>query len=300
MKNKLVVTLLLLSVTFLIADGVAACVGARPHGMGGAFIGVADDINAVYWNPAGLVQLEESEITWTRTLNNRDIINYDDFLAVGSYNEEWGLAYAVGYINIADYYLDYLSRYGYAGYDYLVYVDNKIQWLIFSLAKKITPQLSIGGNIRYMYFSLGFEDLEGFNVMADSAEFLSFDLSFFYQADERLAFGLLIQDINRPEFIIDGVRWSYIRNVRPGISIRITDSLLVSASIYDLLEEVPMDDRLRIGFEQKIDKLAVRAGLENGNMTFGLGINEKHFALDYVLLGDELADTHMLGLTYRF
>ena len=49
MKNKLVVTLLLLGLTFLIADEAAACVGARPHGMG-ELIGVADDINAVYWN----------------------------------------------------------------------------------------------------------------------------------------------------------------------------------------------------------------------------------------------------------
>lgn len=110
----------------------------------------------------------------------------------------------------------------------------------------------------------------------------------------------MIQDINRPEYTILGGRGYYIRNVRPGVSYRITDSLLVSASIYDLLEEVPMDNRLRIGFEQKIDKLAVRAGLENGNKTFGMGINGKHSVLDIVILGDDLGDTHMLGFTYKF
>ena len=45
--------------------------------------------------------------------------------------------------------------------------------------------------------------------MADSANFLSFDLSLFYQADERLAFGLLIQDINRPQFMIGVKRVLY-------------------------------------------------------------------------------------------
>ena len=37
--------------------------GARPVAMGGAFVAVADDANTTYWNPAGLAQLEEREIT---------------------------------------------------------------------------------------------------------------------------------------------------------------------------------------------------------------------------------------------
>jgi len=36
-------------------------VGARAAGMGGAFIGVADDATAISWNPAGLTQLEKPE-----------------------------------------------------------------------------------------------------------------------------------------------------------------------------------------------------------------------------------------------
>lgn len=36
-------------------------VGARAMGMGGAFIGVADDSTALYWNPAGLSQIKRVE-----------------------------------------------------------------------------------------------------------------------------------------------------------------------------------------------------------------------------------------------
>src|SRR5437773_680806 len=36
----------------------SAGLGARAIGMGGAFIGVADDWTAIYWNPAGLTQLK--------------------------------------------------------------------------------------------------------------------------------------------------------------------------------------------------------------------------------------------------
>ena len=37
--------------------------GARPLGMGGAFVGVADDANALNWNPAGLPGLRRTEFT---------------------------------------------------------------------------------------------------------------------------------------------------------------------------------------------------------------------------------------------
>ena len=37
--------------------------GARPVAMGGAFVAVADDANTTYWNPAGLAQIEERQIT---------------------------------------------------------------------------------------------------------------------------------------------------------------------------------------------------------------------------------------------
>src|SRR5579862_6685071 len=37
-------------------------VGARAMGLSGAFAAVADDASAVYWNPAGLVQLDRPEL----------------------------------------------------------------------------------------------------------------------------------------------------------------------------------------------------------------------------------------------
>ena len=39
-----------------------AGVGVRAMGMGGAFVGVADDFTAMYWNPAGLAQMQRREV----------------------------------------------------------------------------------------------------------------------------------------------------------------------------------------------------------------------------------------------
>jgi hypothetical protein len=41
---------------------LAIGVGARALGMGGAYVGVADDSTAVYWNPAGLTNIPHMEI----------------------------------------------------------------------------------------------------------------------------------------------------------------------------------------------------------------------------------------------
>ena len=45
-----------------IAIGNTFGVGARAMGMGGAFLGVADDFTALYWNPAGLAQIKKYEL----------------------------------------------------------------------------------------------------------------------------------------------------------------------------------------------------------------------------------------------
>ena len=38
--------------------------GARPLGMGEAFTALADELSAIWWNPAGLVQMDKNEIHW--------------------------------------------------------------------------------------------------------------------------------------------------------------------------------------------------------------------------------------------
>ena len=48
-----------------------AGVGVRAMGMGGAFVGVADDFTAMYWNPAGLAQMQQREVQVSFLRNNR-------------------------------------------------------------------------------------------------------------------------------------------------------------------------------------------------------------------------------------
>ena len=62
-----VATLLLLAAAHVAAQEEKvidhfAGVGVRAMGMGGAYLGVADDFTATYWNPAGLAQMTQREV----------------------------------------------------------------------------------------------------------------------------------------------------------------------------------------------------------------------------------------------
>jgi hypothetical protein len=48
-------------------------VGARAEGMGGAFVGVADDPSCLYWNPAGAAQLDKSGVIFNHLEYPADI-----------------------------------------------------------------------------------------------------------------------------------------------------------------------------------------------------------------------------------
>jgi fibronectin type 3 domain-containing protein len=55
------------------ADFLKVDSGARSQGMGGAFTAVADDVNALTWNPAGLALLTEPQVGYLRMLYLSDI-----------------------------------------------------------------------------------------------------------------------------------------------------------------------------------------------------------------------------------
>lgn len=49
--------------------------GSRPVGMGGAFAGLANDINTIFWNPAGLTAVHDQELTAMQHFSFADINN---------------------------------------------------------------------------------------------------------------------------------------------------------------------------------------------------------------------------------
>jgi hypothetical protein len=108
MKNvliKIIITGMTL-VCLTQAKPLDLALGARPQGMGGAFVAIVDDVNSPYWNPAGMGLLESMEFGASNRINQElggadyGIINISVFngivpvKGVGSVGYNWQMVLA--------------------------------------------------------------------------------------------------------------------------------------------------------------------------------------------------------------
>ncbi len=274
LKNTTILLIFLFILTGFFKIPASACVGARALAMGGAFIGVSDDVNAIYWNSSALSRLQTIESTYTRTLGGgRAQINYDDFVGVAGplpqYVDEIELAYGVSFIKTSTAVLDY-DRFG------------------LSLAAGF-GEFALGTNIVYMDAEAGGESDNDVGV----------DLTFTYWLNDQITFGLLIQDFIQTEIF----NTEFIRNVRPGVSYQLTDNLLLAAEIYALNEVDFREYQFGVEYNlPQIDELVLRAGNYQGAFkTFGAGLQvTDNFSVDLAYLDDNNVQIRQLGITARF
>jgi len=59
------------------ADFLAGGVGGRALGMGGAYVALAADVDATYWNPAGLSLLAYPELAYMHAERFAGIVSFD-------------------------------------------------------------------------------------------------------------------------------------------------------------------------------------------------------------------------------
>ena len=147
--------------------------------MGGAFVGLADDANATYWNPAGLAQVARPSATWMHTMTNRDEINYQDYLA---FTTPAGVNGIIG-ISWIGFKMGIASD-----------VADEQDWYWLSAATRVNPDTSFGMNIRSIDSSLGGFDTE-----------IGFAVSFLTRLNDQWSLGLLVQNVNEPEMSIDDI-----------------------------------------------------------------------------------------------
>ena len=78
------------------AEFLKVPVGARAIGMGGAFVAVADDATAPYWNPAGLIYLPYKEVLPQHSEQFGSLVNHDYLGAVIPLGGPKGRQHALG------------------------------------------------------------------------------------------------------------------------------------------------------------------------------------------------------------
>lgn len=257
-----------------------ACVGARALAMGGAFVGLADDVSTTYWNPAGLVQLPnkagQTDFTWMHTATNRDKINYQEFWSFAAPATPRGK-----------------SMVGMGVIQENIGGGDELYWTWVSLATPLGSKLSLGTNLKLLSeFVLG--------ANPDSSETFV-DLALFSRINDRVSAGLLVQNI------FDSLDAPAMDNWRPGLAFRPDSNSVVSLELYDATNNFGLQ-ALRAGYERILKNgWAVRGGWymigKDGMeaLTFGAGKvmgRSGGTALDLaVMTGD--VDTILLSLTVK-
>ena len=135
-------------------------VGSRASAMGDAFVAIANDASALYWNPAGLSQFKDDQLMFSHNMWVVDI-NHDFVGAVYHMDETNTFGVAFTALSMQD--MPVTTEFQPFGTgDYFGFGDIA---LAVSYSRKMTEQFSFGGTVRYIEETLDKLKMRG--VMID-------------------------------------------------------------------------------------------------------------------------------------
>ncbi|UCF79749.1 MAG: UPF0164 family protein [Candidatus Eiseniibacteriota bacterium] len=348
MRRVFLLLLLLVSAPWLLmvpdacADKYAAeflkvGVGARALGMGGAFVALADDASATYWNPAGIYSVTGTELEAMHAEQFGDIINYD-FLAVAfplSSPGERKASLGAAFIRLAVDDIPYTKDLQWEDYgldgtlgtsdegegngkwdpgERIILDEGKIVWknnadmaLLLCYGTELTEKVSVGGTFKLVRQEL----------LDNSSLGAGVDLGIIYSFSPAASAGLVISDATTTqlawdtghhEFVAPTVRLGgqYTRALGPfeGIGTVALDTEIgfEKRRLASQLWAGPFTADIKAGLEYWLKRtVALRTGLNAGRFTAGAGARFSGFGFDYAFVSHkDLDNSHRVSASYRF
>ena len=278
--------------------------GARPMGMGGAFVALADDANAVLWNPAGLTRLDGSQLT-------------------GMYGHQMGVV-PYGFVGFAT---PLSERMGLGvGVMYSGDAALKEMTALFSLAHSLIPGLDAGLSAKTRWATYGnnpdgaWDPGGGNRQVQGHALGFGCDLGVIYAVNQRTTVGFMWRDFVAPlsweaqndAGTAQGGGESIPMTLIFGTAHRLGDGVTISLN-FDRSLTSDTADRVRMGYENQLwEMLFLRLGYgqqisatPDRFYTLGLGVagdvrETWHLGFDMAYLFHELANTPRVSLTLDF
>lgn len=116
--------------------------GARAMGMGSAFVGLANDATAIYWNPAGLAYLDKAQFSFTHLWWLQDI-SYEYF-AHAQPTKYGNFGWSLGYLH-----MDPIQGRDIEGEETSEFRSSDMVFTL-SYGRKVGKDILIGGSIKYI------------------------------------------------------------------------------------------------------------------------------------------------------
>jgi hypothetical protein len=282
--------------------------GARSAALGNSFVAVADDGDAVFYNPAGVAQMEGRQVAYTNVSLLFQGIEGDDLgQHVASYVMPLGtkLGMGLGYERIGS---DLMSENG----------------AFLSLGYRATSALSLGVNAKYLFWSVGDIPADATTGAEDplsnsSAGAIGVDVGVLWKTPFwGVQLGAMAKNVNKPNVAKtdvpgDSDAGALPMDVSVGASYRIGGVSLVTVEWAGRdVGGDELDSRLVVGGETELlQGLQLRAGGSklfqedaSGDVNAGLGysFNSVHFDYGYHIPLDltETDGAHRFSFAYRF
>jgi hypothetical protein len=263
--------------------------GARQSGMGSASCGLADDIYAIYWNPAGLVNLKKLQIGLS---HNKWFQNIGvDSVAIGfPFGKKAAIALSASFMR-----MDKIPMTTYTkDLDYFTASAFSIN---LSYARRISEDLRVGGNLKFASETIGKYKSNG----------IAFDFGVLHSITRHIDAGLCIQNLSKgAKFIKE--EFDLPLTLKAGLSYKLVGELTKLMLVVDVDKPIDEHPFIRLGAEYWVlDVLAIRGGYCSGvdvgsGISFGVGLHfKKFFELNYAYIPkDVLGKIYNVSLLIKF
>ncbi|OGS47368.1 MAG: hypothetical protein A2539_07385 [Elusimicrobia bacterium RIFOXYD2_FULL_34_15] len=286
-------------------------VGARPQGMAGAFTAVSDDVNALFYNPAGISLLKKSEFT---SNYGRLFMGLDDGSSLGSS--------FVGFAHPTEKY----GAMGFAWYNLSLsgFYDETVLSLAYSY--NIFNRLSMGVSVKDLMRKFGSDDytktaidsngntrvdIEGVSgdpvfEKSSRTNSISGDLGLLYMYSNTLTFGFSAKNVTSPDIGLVNTEKLPI-SYRLGVSYNKTNYLL-SLEAFNKNSDLNILTGAEKWFTDK--NIGIRGGLligsrRLGTITVGSSMKFDNLSFDYAFVWPltgikDTYGTHKISLNIKF
>ncbi|MDZ7264576.1 MAG: hypothetical protein ONB16_08325 [candidate division KSB1 bacterium] len=334
-KTALFMTILLLGFSGQTTAGKYAAeflrigVGARALGLGGAYVAMADDGTASYWNPAGLADLSHHQVLFSHIQLFDNLASHNFVNCSIRLGNDMGMG--LSWIRLA---IDEIPRYGeLLGTRYDRILDPKLRSsgipigyfadvedaFMLSFARAFDFDLLIGTSlmpatiftrlslgVSYKFISQKLDQSEGKGQGLDLGLRLSLMSSASEGGDQPrcLTLGLNLQDLAGTPVV-----WNTAQHTRDRLPINwlmglsFTEPLpwLGGRATCSLERDHSYETVNRLGAELMLfEFISVRGGLQNDHWTAGAGFRVYLLKLDYAFVNDDLGNSHRISGAVEF
>lgn len=270
-------------------------VGGRATGMGGAYTGIAEDVSAIYWNPGGLGLLKTKEVMFVYNSWFQDITH--QFLGFGLPLGKIGtFGLGVTLLTVGDMekrVADTAEKVG--------TFKAQDMSLAIAYAKRMTENISLGANVKYI----------GQKIDDESASGMAVDLGSLIKTPvNNLTIGLAVANIGPGiKFVDESDPLPLSYKVGAGYKL-LKDTLTLGLDvIYPIDNDITVASGIEYGLKFGADNvLAIRTGyrtgMESGGLSglgAGIGFMTKAIGIDvtWTPYGD-LGDTYRGTMRIKF